>query len=356
MNATSRSVIDCDLHPGVPGMQVLLPYMDDYWRDQFVLRAIDNLEMASYPLNAPLTCRPDWRPAEGKPGTDLGLLRSQALETFNTRYAICNPLWGGQVAFSETMGAAICGAINSWIAKEWLDAEPRLRSSIVVAQQAPEQAAEEIERRAADKRFVQVLLLAGSEMLLGRRYYWPIYEAAVRHNLPICIHAGSMYRHPTTPNGWPSHYIQDYASNTHVFAAQLQSLMSEGVFAKFPEIRFVLAESGVSWLPGYLWRASKTWKGIRGEVPWIKVPPAEIVRHHVRLTVQPFDVPAAGPQVEKLVEQLGSDDMLLFSTDYPHWQFDGTQALPHGLSPRLVEKITLENPLRTYPNLKETVQ
>src|ERR1700759_1363054 len=24
--------IDCDLHPAVPGMSVLLPYLDDYWR------------------------------------------------------------------------------------------------------------------------------------------------------------------------------------------------------------------------------------------------------------------------------------------------------------------------------------
>ena len=39
-----------------------------------------------------------------------------------------------------------------------------------------------IERKAADKRFVSVQLLCMNEMLLGRRYYWPIYEAAVKHD------------------------------------------------------------------------------------------------------------------------------------------------------------------------------
>ncbi len=143
----------------------------------------------------PLTCRPDWRPAKGKPGADLDQLRAQALDAFDIRLAICNPLYGGQVAFSETMGAALCHAVNEWIAREWLDREPRLRASIVVTGQSPELAAEEIEHRAADHRFVQVLLLASSELMLGRRYHWPIYRAAERFGLPIGIHAGSMYRY-----------------------------------------------------------------------------------------------------------------------------------------------------------------
>ena len=54
--------IDCDIHPTVPGIGVLLPYMDDYWQEAFVSRGIDGLEMASYPPGAPISCRADWRP------------------------------------------------------------------------------------------------------------------------------------------------------------------------------------------------------------------------------------------------------------------------------------------------------
>ena len=60
-------------------------------------------------------------------------------------------------------------------------------------------AVEEIERCAADQRFVQVLMLVMGDMPLGKRHYWPIYAAAERHGLPIGIHAGSSYRHPVTP-------------------------------------------------------------------------------------------------------------------------------------------------------------
>ncbi len=50
-----------------------------------------------------------------------------------------------------------------------------------------------------------------------------------------------------------------------------------------------------------------------------------------------------------------SDELLLFSTDYPHWQFDGNAALPEGLSPDLVQKIMIDNPRDTYARLLEPV-
>ena len=46
-------------------------------------------------------------------------------------------------------------------------------------------------------------------------------------------------------------------------AAQLLSLVTEGVFVKFPELKVVMMESGVTWLPGMIWRADKTGRGVR---------------------------------------------------------------------------------------------
>ena len=129
----------------------------------------------------------------------------------------------------------------------------------------------------------------------------------------------------------------------------LNSLISEGVFVEFPRLKVVLMESGVTWLPGWMWRANKTWRGVRAEVPWLEKSPSEIVREHVRLTVQPFDAPPRADQLQRIIEEIGSDEMLLFSTDYPHWHFDGNDALPDGLPESLMRKILVDNPLKTYP-------
>jgi len=209
---------------------------------------------------------------------------------------------------------------------------------------------------AADPRFVQVLVWEMGELPLGRRIHWPIYRAADRFDLPIGIHAGSSYRHPPTNLGWPSYYLEDYVSWSTGFAGVLNSLISEGVFVEFPRLKVVLMESGVTWLPGWMWRADKTWRGVRAEVPWVKRSPAETIRENIRLTVQPFDAPRDNDVVERLIEQIDSDRMLLFASDYPHWQFNGDAVLPPGLSADLLRRIRVDNPLETYPRLKETVQ
>ena len=63
-------------------------------------------------------------------------------------------------------------------------------------------------------------------------------------------------------------------------------------------------------------------------MPWVSDPPGEIVRERVRLTIQPFDAPPDAGGIDRLIDQIGSDEMLLFATDYPHWQFDGDSAVP----------------------------
>lgn len=355
VGAFGPNAIDCDVHISVPSVRTLLPYLDPYWRQQFLTRGIDrvSLTMTSDPPNAAISGRPDWRPREGKPGTDIALLRSACLDGFGSTFAIANCIYGGVALPSEDMSAVVCRAINDWIAAEWLDLEPRLRASIVVPLGSPQLAAEEIERRADDDRFVQVLMLAMGEQPIGRRSNWPIYDAAVRHGLPIGLHAGSLYRQPLSPGGWGSYFLEDYVAQAFGFENALLSLVTEGVFAKFPDLQFVFMESGVTWLPPALWRFDKTWRGVRAEVPWVKAAPSEIVRDHIRLTVQPFDEPHAGSRIERFCEQIGSDRLLLFSSDFPHWHYDGYDALPLDRGSRLARRILWDNPREAYPRLTD---
>lgn len=351
-----KGAIDCDLHPTPPSVKALLPYVSDYWRDQLVNRHIDRLpfQLTSYPPRSPLSAREDWRDADGLPAGDLDSIRRNVLDHFGLRYAVCNTLHGAIGLFNEDMAADLCRAVNDWVAHELLDREPRLRASILVPTHDPRVAAKEIERVAGDRRFVQVLLLAMQEAPLGRRIYWPIYEAAEKHGLAIGIHAGSLFRVAPTTSGWPSYFTEDYVVQSSAFESQLVSFIAEGVFQKFPALKVVFTESGFAWLPPLMWRTSKSWRGMRPETPWLDRPPAEIVRDHLRVTLQPVDTPGSNPAaLKRTLEHVGSDRMLLFSTDYPHWQFDGDDVLPEGLSDEQLHRALIENPLETYPRLRD---
>jgi predicted TIM-barrel fold metal-dependent hydrolase len=345
------NAIDCDVHPTVPGVKALLPHLDEYWRDSVQERGIDSLETVIYPSNAPLTARPDWRGRNGKAATEVSDLATQLFGRWQTGTAILNCLYGVSLLHSEDMAKAFARAINEWIVREWLDRDPRLRASIVLPTQNVEYCVDEIERWAPDRRFVQVLVLAAQEVPLGRRAFWPVYAACERHGLPLGIHAGSTYKHATTSLGWPSYYVEDYAAHPQAFQSQVASLVCEGVFAKHPGLKVVLLESGVTWLPSFLWRFSKFWRGVRSEVPWVDRSPADIVRDHFRLTIQPFDAPDDPDEVEKAIEHMRSDALLLYASDFPHWQFDGDERIPAGIPAALHRKILVDNPRATYPRL-----
>src|SRR6202034_1145771 len=123
--------IDCDIHPAIGGTRTtLLPYLDDHWKEQVVSRAIDGLDLNSYPVNMPLSGRADWRPAQGKPGSDLAMVQRGAFDQLGASHAICNVLYGAQAVYDPYMAAAFCKAINDWIAAEWLARDTRVRASM----------------------------------------------------------------------------------------------------------------------------------------------------------------------------------------------------------------------------------
>ena len=163
--------------------------------------------------------------------------------------------------------------------------------------------------------------------------------------------AGSAYHNPPSSVGWGSYHIEDYVAQAQAFQTQLTSLIVEGVFAKYPRLKMVMLESGVSWISPFLWRLHKFWRGVRMETPWVDRAPLEIVRSNIRFSLQPFDAPPDEATLIRLFDHMQCDELVLFSTDYPHWQFDGLDALPQGLSPDLVRKIMIDNPHATYPRL-----
>ena len=50
---STKGAIDCDIHPSVPNIEALLPYLNDHWRDTISQRGVHDLQTIAYPKNAP---------------------------------------------------------------------------------------------------------------------------------------------------------------------------------------------------------------------------------------------------------------------------------------------------------------
>lgn len=347
---TETAVIDCDIHNALSSDEVLYQYLPERWRRHHQTIGMRGHYGSAYPRAMPNAARHDaWPPSGGRPGSDLAFLQEQLLDAWNIEYGILNPLFGVGGQVNLEFGAALARAVNDWQIAEWLEPEPRLRASIVVPYEDGELAAAEIDRLGDHPGFVQVLLVARTQEPLGRRKYWKMYEAAVRHDLPVGIHFGGAGGGPITGAGWPSHYIEDHGGMPQAFQAQVISLVAEGVFERFPDLRIVLIEGGFAWIPPLMWRLDRSWQKLRGEVPYLKRPPSEYIRQHCWISTQPMEEPPQPRYFDQLLAQLDMDDRLLFATDYPHWDFDAPdRAFPIQLSPQRKRQFMAENARALY--------
>jgi predicted TIM-barrel fold metal-dependent hydrolase len=343
----SGPIVDSDVHAVVPSLDALYPYLDDVWKQHIRERGWNGPSTDdTYPPGLPSTARPEWRPADGAvPASSISMLRDDILDPWDVDYAIVNCVYGID-AGPPDLSAALARAANDWLIEEWLDADERLRASIVLPAGGPAAMAAEIDRVGDHPGFVQALLPVRSGRLYGNRLYHPLFEAVERHDLVAGIHwGGSNDSLPSTPSGQASWYTEEYAAEVQVYQAQLISLIAEGVFQTFPALRVTMLESGFAWVPLWTWDLDRGWKSARREIPWVDRSPFQLIRDHIRFSVAPTDAVSSN-QLAPVIKWLGSEDMLMFATDYPHMHDDDLQLLldaaPESMRPKLMSESARE--------------
>jgi predicted TIM-barrel fold metal-dependent hydrolase len=301
-------VIDCEVHASVPGVAALMPYLSRHWQARLTENAWAGPAGVTH-------CYPS--PATAAPIETVEQLIRDVL-TPGVDRAVLVTYYAAEMIRHPDLSAELATALNRWTKEQWLDADRRLAGTIVVTPEYPEAAAAEIRSWQLDDGFVQVLLPVVSQRTYGSRVYFPIYEAAQERGFVVGLHFGGVSGTAPTPSGWPDLYIEEAAGMAHVFQGQLLSLLAEGVFQEFPELRFALLESGVSWLAPLLWRLDKMWKSYRREIPWVRHEPSHYVRDRVRATIAPLDVSPDPHAALEFVAQMRLEELMMFATDRPH--------------------------------------
>lgn len=345
-------LIDADVHNAIAKNADLLPYLPAYWAE---IVGKHGLLIPGHAYFSPMgVFRHDTQtPGNAVPGSDPAYLITDHLDRYGIDYAI---LTGSGVLGLSThpdpdLGNALASAYNEWLAHTWLAHSPRYKGSILINHSDPEAAAREIHKWGEHPAMVQVIMASGSNRLFGQRFFHPIYQACADHGLPIAVHPGTEGRgtaYPTTPAGHPTRYMEWHNILPISYMAQVNSLVCEGVFEKFPSLRFVAIEGGIAWLPHLMWRMDKNYKGLRSQTPWLKRLPSEYIREHIKVTTQPIEEPEDPRHLLQIFEMINAPGMILFSSDYPHWDFDNPQMALPPLPKDLKERILWRNAADLY--------
>jgi uncharacterized protein len=283
-------------------------------------------------------------------------LREKVLDCGGVERAVLYPRHGMMLASAPNphLAREVTKAVNTWTVDRWLDRDERLRALILVPSQTTEEAVAEIERLAGDPRMAGVLL-AGNPMSkpFGHPVYHPIFRAAAEHDLPVVFHTGgdaapeALTAH--AGGGTPSTYAEFAVLSPQAFMTHLISMIVQGVFVKFPDLRVLVTGTGAAWLPAIFWRFDIEHQAHRRETPWVTERPSDTLRRQIRLTTYPLDVAPEPERVRRLLRSFpGMEDILVFGSGFPAWNTDMPDTIRDRIPDEWHEKVFSVNAERLF--------
>lgn len=342
-------IIDTDVHVYIQPDD-LERHLSPFWRDHYLNFGKRTYDGMLFPRSMPMAARHDaWPPNGDLPGANLEFTQMQLLDEFDMDYAVLTPLTGTGEVLNFDFGLAHAQAVNDYQIEDWCAHDSRMRASIIIPYEDGPLSAEEIHRMGNHPSMAQVFLVTRTRDPLGSRRYWPIYEAACEYDLPIAVHFGGVGGSGITGAGSPTYYIEDHAGMAQSFQSQVTSIVSQGLFEIFDNLKFVLIEGGFAWMIPLMWRLDRTWEKLHKELPRVKKPPSEYIREHMWISTQPIEEPLYPHQFNQMLDQLDMTDRLMFASDYPHWDFDNPmRAIPSTVADAARRRIMAENASELY--------
>ncbi|WP_251329819.1 amidohydrolase family protein [Haloplanus pelagicus] len=268
---------------------------------------------------------------------EMNKVRSQAdiiegKDLLNVDRAIVTPtlnLYLGGVHHDD-LAAALAHAYNEWVLDEIYNPDEGIYGPVVVAPQKPQEAAAEIEDRAGEDGIVSVFIPSGGvHPPLGNEQYFPIYAAAENAGLPVQLHSASgtqMLSFPLQFHG-SNRYLSNHApTHAMVHMTHLTDMITRGVPVRFPDLDIVFQEAGLGWVPYMTRRLDNEYSEKRSDAPMLEKMPSEYVDDQFYFTSQPVEGAKDPDYIGPIVGLMGPDN-LMFSSDYPHLDFDHSDYL-----------------------------
>ncbi len=350
--AARLRLIDTDVHNDLPSYDELRPFLPREWhpwlegggpgfpKRYYANTGSGRMDDAVNEEDNLCAGDPDWVVGQllTKYGIDIGVLTGT--------------MSGGlSIGHNARFLAALASAYNDWTLAKWVRPYDCYKGSILVPAGDAEASAREIRRLGNDPGMVQVLLASAARIPYGNKVYWPIYAAAVEHDLPVAIHVGGEgtgIANPPTGVGYPTTYLEFHTDHSQTMMAHCVSLVAEGTFEEFPTLKFAFIEGGVCWAPYVMWRLDRLYPALKAEVPHLKRLPSEYVLSNCYFSTQPIEEPDNGRHLLEMLAMLEAEKTVVFASDYPHWDFDNPILAFTHFPADLKRRIFVDNALDLY--------
>jgi len=218
---------------------------------------------------------------------------------------------------SPELEAQLIHAYNRWFTERILTKESRIKSMLALPFSNAEACLRIIREFACKPGVVGFLITSQRNAPLWSAEYMPVYRDLEERGLPLAFHAGPDYAVGRQMNRFISVHSISFVTCNMV---HMTNWIMNGMAERFPKLRVIWIESGLAWLPFMMQRLDHEYLMRQSDVPLLRRLPSEYMCE-MYYTSQPMEKTNM-KLLAATFEAIHAETQLLYSSDWPHWDFD----------------------------------
>lgn len=258
---------------------------------------------------------------EGDVPRDVTLIRRE-MESIGIDVQIVFPTPMLQLGLNPdtSMEAQLSWAYSRWLTEEILPHDPRIRTLIYLPLNDVAACMRMIEKFSDAPGVIGFMVASGRHKPVHDNSYTPIYRALEERGLPLGFHA--IYNDSERIFEGMNKFISVHSLGFVLYnMVHLTNMIMNGIPERFPNLRIVWIESGLAWLPFLAQRLDNEYMMRTSEAPLLTKLPSDYIREYFHYTTQPMETGDL-KALEQTFRIIGAESQLMYSSDYPHWDFN----------------------------------
>ena len=267
-------------------------------------------------------------PMRGSEKTDAGVLRDVQLghrwmDAMSVDYSCLFPTGMLNIGLhpQKEMEHELCWSYNRWLTEKVLpESGGRFYSMLSLPFSDPDESLRQVETF-GDRKHVGGFMVTTvrSHMAVNDNAYMKVYRAIEERGLVLSFHSGPNWGEPIFKSC--NRFLSVHALGfTWYNVLHLTNWVINGMGERFPKLPVIWIESGLAWIPFLMQRLDHEYMLRPSECPLLKKKPSDYMRD-MFYSSQPMEIQDMGA-LECTFRMINAETQLLYSSDYPHWDFD----------------------------------
>jgi predicted TIM-barrel fold metal-dependent hydrolase len=265
------------------------------------------------------------RPQEerGRPGAERDvLIVKRAMDAMGIDYQVLfpTPMLNLGLHPQSEVEVAVARAYARWVTERVLAADPAIQTMLYLPFSDPDACVQMVEQYAGYPGVVGFMVTSIRYQPVHSNAYMRLYRALEEYRLPLGFHAGYSWRERSME--MMNKFISVHALTFPLYLmTHLTNWIINGIPERFPQLKVMWIEGGLAWIPFLMQRLDNEFAMRSSEAPLLRRKPSEYMRE-MFYTSQPMEIPEDLSVLEATFSMIDAPNQLMYSSDYPHWDFD----------------------------------